>query len=118
MGITREMVDELNRELGNMGCAFRYEFFNDVHNPTIKITLLNTKHIDSFIVNITDEFYEWLSFWFGAKGIQLSCNNTRDIMWSKTGWQKLYAQCERYVEENGDFADFCEITTLKERDEE
>ena len=54
----------------------------------MEITLPSLKYIDSFIINPTNEFYDWLELWFKIKGIELSYNNTRSIIWSKSGWDK------------------------------
>ena len=39
--------------------------------------------VDSFIVNQTKEFFDWLKLWFKEKyKIELNCNNTGSVMWS------------------------------------
>ena len=88
MKITEEMVMELNNELANKGCVFRYELAHLQHdvNPTMKAVLVSMNNVDSFIINITDDFFMWLRLWFKVKGIELAWNNTRDIFWSRSGW--------------------------------
>ena len=90
MKISREMVVELNHELANKGCPFRFKFTSNYgnSNPQMEITLPSLKYIDSFIINPNNEFYDWLELWFKIKGIELSYNNTRSIIWSKSGWDK------------------------------
>lgn len=88
MKITKEMVVELNNELAIKGCPFRYEFNEREYadNPCIKIVLPSMSWVNSFIINPTKEFFNWLELWFKVKGIELSCNNDGSILWSKNGW--------------------------------
>lgn len=90
MKITEEMVMELNNELINKGCPFRYEYDEDTSsgNPHMEITLPSMSNVDSFIINPTRKFFDWLELWFKAKGVELSCNNDGSILWSKTGWNE------------------------------
>jgi hypothetical protein len=87
MKITREMVMELNNELSNKGCPFRYDYIEE-RNPQIEITLPSVNYVDSFIINPTREFFDWLELWFKMKGIELNYNNDGSIMWSKGGWDE------------------------------
>lgn len=91
MKITNEMVIELNKELSNKGCPFRYEYdeVGYTGNPHIKITLPSMEGVDSFNINPTKLFFDWLELWFKDKGIELSYNNDGSIMWSKDGWGKM-----------------------------
>jgi len=88
MKITEEMVIELNNELKDMGCPFRYEYDENGYtgNPHMKITLPNMTYVDSFIINPSREYFNWLKLWFKHKGIDLSCNNDGSIIWSLNGW--------------------------------
>lgn len=87
MKITKEIVMELNNELANKGCPFKYEHDRGyTGNPHMKITLPSMSCVSSFIINPTKEFFDWLEEWFKAKGIELSCNNDGSIIWSKSGW--------------------------------
>lgn len=89
MKITKEMVMELNKELANKGCSFRYEYDNTLHhsdNPAMRITLPSMCCVSSFIINPTREFFDWLELWFKLKGIELGCNNDGSILWSRNGW--------------------------------
>ena len=88
MKITSEMLDELNKELENMNLSFRYKFNDYGLNPSITITPINMSCIDSFILNVTNEFYAWLEVWFKNRGIELIHNNTRSTFWSKNGWNE------------------------------
>lgn len=81
--ITKEMVMKLNKELEIKGCSFRYKYRNTL-TPTMKITLPNMNCVDSFIINVTRDFLEWLNLWFKAKyGIELICNNDASILWGE-----------------------------------
>ena len=88
MKITREMIVELNNELVNKGCSFRYEYDEAGYsgNPHMKIVLPSMNYVNSFYINVTMEFFDWLMLWFNVKGIELSYNNDRSILWSKSGW--------------------------------
>lgn len=88
MKITSKMVMELNDELATKGCSFRYEYdeYGASGNPQIKITLPSMSNVDSFTINPTKEFFNWMESWFKNKGIELSCNADGSILWSKNGW--------------------------------
>ena len=91
MKITKEMTMELNNELAIMGCPFRYKFIDDKFssgNPQIKIVLPSMNCVDSFIINPTKKFFDWLELWFKVKGIELNCNNDGSVLWSKSRWNK------------------------------
>ena len=84
MKITREMVTELNNELEIRSCPFRYKYKDEEYIPKIEITLPNMNYVDSFIINVSSEFFDWLNSWFKTKyGIELNCNNTGSILWTK-----------------------------------
>lgn len=85
MKITRKMVMELNNELAVKGCPFRYKLqFMGNEFTSVMITLPNMNCVDSFVINVTEEFYEWLDMWFKTKyNIELNYNNTGSAFWSK-----------------------------------
>lgn len=89
MKITKEMVIELNNELANMGCSFRYKYDEAgcSGNPQIEITLPSMNYVRYASIHPTDAFFLWLTLWFKLKDIDLSCNNDRSILWSKSGWE-------------------------------
>ena len=58
-------------------------------NPHIKITLPSMNCVDSFIINPTKEFFNWLELWFRLKGVILGRNNDGGIMWSNNGWSDI-----------------------------
>ncbi len=89
MKITDAMVYELNEQLEHKGYPFRYKYDDSIvtGNPCMKISLPSMYGVDSFIINPTREFFEWLEDWFIQYGIELSCNNDGSIIWSKNGWQ-------------------------------
>ena len=81
--ITKELVMELNMELAAKGCPFRYEYRNYPPTPDMRITLTSMNGVDSFIINVTSEFFEWLEMWLKLKlpGFKPKCNNTGNIIW-------------------------------------
>lgn len=88
MKITVEMVNELNKELATKNCPFRYEFYIPEYNPInphMKIVLPSMNCVDSFTINPSKIFFDWLRLWFKAKGVELSCNNDASILWSANG---------------------------------
>lgn len=89
MKITKEMVMELNNELINKGCPFRYEYDEAGYsgNPHMTISLPSMSCVHSFIINPTDDFFDWLQSWFKLKNIDLSWNNDGSILWSRNGWE-------------------------------
>lgn len=88
MKITVEMVKELNNELIAKGCPFRYKYNEEgfTRNPHIRITLPSMNCVDSFIINPSKIFFDWLQLWFKERGVELSCNNDGSILWSTNGW--------------------------------
>lgn len=84
MKITKEMVMELNNELAVKDRPFRYKYIDEEYIPKIEITLPNMNCVDSFIINVSTEFFNWLNLWFKTKyDIELNCNNTGSILWAK-----------------------------------
>ena len=83
MKLTEKMVFELNSELSIMGCPFRYAY-SEGTVPSMEIQLSNTNYIKCYTIYPSDNFKEWLYKWFRFKfGIELKCNNTGNILWSK-----------------------------------
>ena len=83
MKITKEMVMNLNIELAIKGCPFRYKFVDDMIISSMEIILPSMNCVDSFIVNPTKEFFDFLELWFKEKyKMELNCNNTGSVMWS------------------------------------
>ena len=52
MVMTKEMVAELNSELSNMGCSFRFEYREQNYFSTMKIVIVNDKFIKSSVLNL------------------------------------------------------------------
>jgi hypothetical protein len=87
MKITKEMAEELNKELAVRGYPFRYDYDeNMASNLHMEMTLPSMKGVHSFIINPTREYLDWLTLWFKIRGIEISWNNTASIMWSSSGW--------------------------------
>lgn len=85
MKITKEMVNELNTKLKSLGAVVMYEFDDSEGshgNPMIKLTLTDMSFVDNCILNMTNEFYNYVENFFAEYGIKLTYNNTRSIAWS------------------------------------
>ena len=87
--INREMIDNLNRALKSFGVGFYYEFQSDSVAPKAVIEVRDTVDEDvpnwvhSSIVNVTDEYIDWLrNFFKNSYDIELCINNTNSIIWS------------------------------------
>lgn len=108
MKITKKMVMELNNELAAKGCPFRYEYDEAEYsgNPHMKIVLPSMSCVDSFIVNPTKEFFQWMEIWFETRGVELSCNNDGSILWSKNGWEQQKSQVESGTMTRSEMIDF------------
>lgn len=84
MQITKEMLMELNNELTIKGCPFRYELkFSENGSTAMVITLPNMNCVDSYVINVTDDFIDWLHLWFKTKfNIELGHSNNGTLFWS------------------------------------
>ncbi len=85
MELTKKMVDELNLELKNLKCGFRFRFEEATKytSPKMEVIIAETKFVSNCILNLNDEFYEFLEKFFKKYNIALSYNNDRSIMWAK-----------------------------------
>ncbi|MBQ8218542.1 MAG: hypothetical protein IJZ79_02220 [Bacilli bacterium] len=83
--LTEELVNEFNEELRSLGCMFRYKYYTGLSIPSMEIEPISMTHIDSYIINVTDEFRTWMYDWFRKRGEELNCNNTGSILWSYKG---------------------------------
>lgn len=82
--ITLEMVEEFNLNMENQQSAIRLSFEENPYNLGInncKISLPTLKHINSFIINPNEEFYDELKYFFFGKNIKLNFNNTGTTFW-------------------------------------
>lgn len=85
MKITKEMVNELNSKLEENGSVVIFEFKDDgPHslNPMIKLRLKNMTFVESFVLNMTKEFYNYVGNFFAKYNIELDYNNTYSVAWS------------------------------------
>ncbi len=89
MKITSNMVDEFNKTLENLQCGFKLSLDESYKNPTCYIVPLSDRFIDSFILNLTKDFFEILDEYFNKKGIVLRYNNTRSCFWSTSGFEEV-----------------------------
>ena len=92
MKITEAMVVALNSELVMMGCSFRFQLSDQCEspdNPVMKLVLPSMNGISCFSINLTRDFLTWLNVWFQLRGVELSCNNSGDIFWSRNGWEEI-----------------------------
>lgn len=85
MKITNNMVNEFNKTLETLQCGFKLSLDVSCSNPTCYITPLSDRFIDSFILNLSKDFFEILENFFINKGITLHYNNTRSCFWSVNG---------------------------------
>lgn len=84
--ITEEMVNDLNLILKDMHCAFKFKFKKPdalTSIPSIEIIPANSTFIDSSLINLTSSGHSFIKGYFNKRGIELSYNNTRTIMWAK-----------------------------------
>ena len=88
MKITVEMVHEFNRVLNSLGCSFCLEYDDRTNNQECTIIPVSMLFIDSYIINCDKGFYQLLNDFFAKKGIELTYNNTANIFWSKSGFDK------------------------------
>lgn len=91
MKITETMVKELNQQLKDHGCIFRYDYnsFNS-GNPRIQRVPASGTFITSAIINCTVDFYKYLEGFFRNRGInKLNYNNDGSICWSASGWDGI-----------------------------
>lgn len=81
--IEQYMLDELNQQLENMGCSICVKFvYNDPGFDDCIIAPKSQLFIDSFILNPTLEFCDYLITFFSHHGVKLRFNNTRSIIWA------------------------------------
>jgi hypothetical protein len=80
MGITKEMINEFNKQLEGKGSIIRlYPRHNTVD---IKLILDGYLKMEDQVINPTKEFYNDLQSFFSNKGIHLTFNNTWSCFWS------------------------------------
>ena len=83
MQLTKEMVNKFNLFLYDEKVCFRMEYEDNLVLPDMKIIPVTSKFLDSYVLNITEEFREMMYQWFEYNyNIILNCNNTGDIFWS------------------------------------
>ncbi len=58
-------------------------------NGQCKVVPSNDMFIHSSIINLTEEFYKVLEYFFSKRDIELSYNNDGSIFWSKDGWKDI-----------------------------
>lgn len=86
--ITKDMVAVLNLELKEKGCCFGYTYDEEGFsgNPHIEIAPASTDFLSSYILNLSEEGFNFVRNFFKERDIELGTNNDRSIMWSLTGW--------------------------------
>lgn len=92
MKITEAMVVALNSELVMMGCPFRFQLSGECEssdNPVMKLMLPSMNGVNCFTMHLTSDFLTWLKVWFQLRGVELSCNNSGDIFWSRNEWEEI-----------------------------
>lgn len=84
MKLSKEIVLKLNTQLAIDGCAFRYVLIeNMLAMPAMKITLPNSKFVESTIINLTKDGFDFVESFLKSQGIEtVCCNNDGSIIWS------------------------------------
>ena len=83
--ITKEMTEELNLLLLKMGCCFNFKYISQGPlSACIEIQLINKKFLNSWILNPSDDFYNFITTFFNNYDIEIKYNNTGTIFWSST----------------------------------
>ena len=82
--IEKKDVQELNDNLKNMGCSFKFKLCESIipGKNTIEVIPSSSIFISSSIINLTDDFYKYLEDFFYMKGIILNTNNTGTVFWA------------------------------------
>lgn len=83
--LTRNIVEDLNKQLEFMGCGWHYEFSDgDTYAPKMTIEVNGSKEfVYSSIINTTKTYDEWLYGWMKTYyDIDLRFNNTGSICWA------------------------------------
>lgn len=82
--IEQKDVDDLNEELKQKGCSFKFKFSEHIgYSNTACIVPISNVFIDSSIINLNKAGYEYIESFFKKRGITPSYNNTRTIFWAK-----------------------------------
>ena len=79
--LNKHIVDELNEELQNMGCIFQFKYDEDSMMPSMCIEPINKTFINSTIINLNDDAYDFIDNFMSARDITLNWNNTGSIAW-------------------------------------
>ena len=83
--LTKNIVEDLNKQLELMGCGWHYEFSDgDTYAPKMTVEVNGSKEfVYSSIINTTKTYDEWLYGWMKTYyGIDLRFNNTGSICWA------------------------------------
>lgn len=81
--ITDTMLNDFNKIMFDRKSIVRLKRFPGRHNPAIEIVLVDEVFIESFIINMTVEFYEMLIEYFAIYDMQISFNNTMSTFFLK-----------------------------------
>lgn len=79
--ITRDMVETLQDLLAQHGYAATVQFKDDQFPKGI-VVLVDERGVDSYTLNMVDEFYNTISDYFLSIGIEIKFNNTQRTFWS------------------------------------
>jgi hypothetical protein len=83
--ITKEMTEELNLLLLKMGCCFNFTYVaQGPLSACIEIQPINDKFLNSWILNPSNDFYDFIETFFNSHDIKINSNNTGTIFWSST----------------------------------
>ena len=81
--ITKEIIEEFNKELDGMGCIFYVKQFEDTGNCKLKIDKSNLAMLSSCILNPSVDFYKFANNFFADRGITLEYNLAGNMFWEK-----------------------------------
>lgn len=85
--LTKNIVQNLNKQLEFMGCGWHYELSDENTYAPKARRMVNEgckDFIYSSIINVTPTYMNWLVGWMKVNhNIDITFNNTAEIFWSK-----------------------------------
>ena len=85
MKISKELLEELNREYEDAVFEFTFDLDKDDYFDSvvqIQMKPKYTKYLDSYIINLDDETRNNIIKWFKSRDIDIMYNNTRSCFWA------------------------------------
>ena len=81
--ITKEIIEEFNKELAECGCIFYVKQFEDTGRCKLKLKVDNLTMLSNIVLNPSAKFSQFANSFFGSRGIELEYNLVGDIFWEK-----------------------------------